>query len=194
MNYKIIIGVLVAAGVLGLYCKNNYFSFCQAPATPQKALSSFYQLKAEDIDGKTISMANYKGKYVLIVNTASKCGYTGQYKQLEELYQKYQDKLVVLAFPTNDFLWQEPGSNETIKNFCSTKYQITFPLFAKITVKGKNKSPIYQWLTDPAQNGWCKTKPSWNFNKYLIGPDGNLLAHFDQKVNPLSEKITQLLK
>jgi glutathione peroxidase len=157
-------------------------------------ISSFYGLSAESIDGKIISMNDYKGMYVLVVNTASKCGYTYQYEQLEKLSQNYKDRLIVLGFPSNDFLWQEPASNEKIKSFCSLKFGVTFPMFAKIEVKGKNKHPIYEWLTNPELNGWNTTKPGWNFNKYLIDKNGKLIAHFDAKTDPLSEKITSLLK
>jgi len=156
--------------------------------------SSFYSLSAESIDGKTISMSNYKDKYILVVNTASKCGYTSQYEQLEKLSTQYKDSLFILGFPANDFLWQEPASNEKIKSFCSLKFGVTFPMFAKITIKGKNKHPLYEWLTNPELNGWNNEKPGWNFNKYLIDRNGKLIAHFDAKTEPLSEKITSLLK
>ncbi len=166
----------------------------QTASTVTQPLTSFYDLSATTIDGQEQSMAAYKGKYILVVNVASHCGFTPQYKELEELYKKYSSILVVLGFPANNFLWQESGSNEEIKTFCSLKYQVTFPMFAKISVKGKTMSPVYQWLTDPARNGWNKEKPSWNFNKYLIGPDGTLLAHFGSKVLPLSPDITNYLK
>jgi glutathione peroxidase len=155
---------------------------------------SFFDLSATDINGKKREMSEFKGKYILVVNTASKCGYTVQYKELEELSKKYSSKLVVLGFPTNDFLWQEPGTNAEIKEFCSLKFGVTFPMFEKTTTKGKNKHEIYQWLTDKTLNGWNKTKPSWNFNKYLISPDGKLLQHFGSGVKPLSPKITNLIK
>jgi glutathione peroxidase len=156
--------------------------------------TSFFNLSATDINGKKHSMSEFKGKYILVVNTASKCGYTGQYKELEELYKKYNSKLVVLGFPTNDFLWQEPGTNKEIQEFCSLKFGVTFPMFEKTTTKGKSKHEIYQWLTDKTLNGWNKTKPSWNFNKYLISPDGKLLEHFGSGIKPLSAKITDLIK
>jgi glutathione peroxidase len=191
MNYKLIVLLIATAGIVftGYARKKKQKVTC-----PSKAPLSFHSLKAETIDGKTVSMADYKGKYILVVNTASKCGYTGQYKDLQELSEKYKDKLVVVGFPSNDFLWQEPGSNETIKNFCSVNYHVTFPLFSKVVVKGKKKHPVYEWLTNPKQNGWNKTKPGWNFNKYLIDPNGNLLEHFGASVKPLSDKITQHIK
>lgn len=156
--------------------------------------SSFYSLKAKSIDGKTVSMNDYKDKYIMIVNTASKCGYTYQYEGLEKLYQKHKNKLIVLGFPSNDFLWQEPGSNEKIKTFCKINYGVTFPLFAKIAVKGKKKHPIFAWLTNPELNGWNKKSPGWNFNKYLIDTSGKLVAHFGAKAEPLSKEIETLLK
>ena len=162
--------------------------------TQTLASTSFFDLSAQTIDGKTVSMNEYKGKYILVINTASKCGYTSQYKDLEKLYQQYKDRLVILGFPSNDFLWQEPGSNEKIKTFCEVNYKITFPMFAKISVKGKDKHPLYEWLTDPKLNGWNSTKPGWNFNKYLIDKEGKLIAHFGSKVEPLSQEITSLLK
>lgn len=168
----------------------------QVKAMPEKTTphTSFYDLTATTIDGTKQSMNDYKGKYILVVNVASHCGFTPQYTQLEELYQTYKDKLVVLGFPANNFLWQEPGSNQEIKSFCSLKYHVTFPMFEKISVKGKDMAPIYKWLTDPAKNGWNSTKPSWNFNKYLIGPDGTLLAHFGSRVLPTAPEITQYLQ
>ena len=158
------------------------------------AKTSFYHLAAKDITGKEVSMNQFKGKTILIVNTASKCGYTGQYKELEELYKKYSKDLVVLGFPTNDFFGQEPGTNKEIAQFCSLKYHVTFPMFEKTTTKGSAMSPIYKWLTDPAQNGWNKKKPSWNFNKYIIDKNGNLVAHFGSGESPTSKKIVDLIK
>ncbi len=162
--------------------------------TTQKPTSSFYDLKATTIDGKEISMSNYKGKNILIVNTASKCGYTYQYEGLEALHKKYGKDVAILGFPANDFFGQEPGSNEKIEQFCKLKYDVTFQMFEKITVKGKNMSAIYQWLTKPELNGWNSQKPSWNFSKYFIDRQGNLVAYFGPKVEPLSSEITDLIK
>lgn len=162
--------------------------------TTQKPTSSFYDLKATSINGKEISMSTYKGKNILVVNTASKCGYTYQYEGLEKLHTQYGNDLAVLGFPANDFLWQEPGSNEKIEQFCKINYGISFQMFQKITVKGKNMSSIYQWLTNPKLNGWNSQKPSWNFSKYFIDRQGNLVAYFGPKVEPLSSEITDLIK
>ena len=157
---------------------------------------SVFDFKVKTIDGKETSLAAYKGKALLIVNTASQCGYTPQYAGLEELYAKFKDKgLVVLAFPSNDFGGQEPGSNEEIKKFCELRYKTTFPLFAKIDVKGEAADPLYKYLTGlPGKQGGQVT---WNFNKFLVAPDGTVVEHFDSKVKPdsavLTEKIQQVL-
>lgn len=190
-DYKIYLLLIAAVTLLVLLGCTKKKTTMPQNAHPH---TSFYDLTATTIDGQAQSMSNYKGKYILVVNVASRCGFTPQYTQLEELSKTYQNSLVVLGFPANNFLWQEPGSNEAIKSFCSLKYHVTFPMFEKISVKGKDMSPIYQWLTDPTRNGWNKEKPSWNFNKYLIGPDGTLLAHFGSKVLPTDPEITQYLQ
>mgnify|MGYP003306586062 FL=1 len=154
---------------------------------------SFYELEAISIDGKKISFDQYKNKKILIVNVASKCGYTYQYEGLQKLQDIYQDKVIVLGFPANDFFNQESGSNEDIEEFCETNYGITFPMFEKTTTKGKKQSPIYQWLTNKDFNGWNAQRPTWNFCKYLVNEDGELVGFFDSKVKPLSEEITSLL-
>ena len=154
---------------------------------------SFYELEAISIDGKKISFDQYKNKKILIVNVASKCGYTYQYEGLQKLQDIYQDKVIVLGFPANDFFNQESGSNEEIEEFCETNYGITFPMFEKTTTKGKKQSPIYQWLTNKDFNGWNAQRPTWNFCKYLVNEKGELVGFFDSKVKPLSEEITSLL-
>ena len=155
--------------------------------------TSFYELEAISIDGKKISFNQYKNKKILIVNVASKCGYTYQYEGLQKLQDIYQDKVIVLGFPANDFFNQESGSNEEIEEFCETNYGITFPMFEKTTTKGKKQSPIYQWLTNKDFNGWNAQRPTWNFCKYLVNEEGELVGFFDSKVKPLSEEITSLL-
>ena len=154
---------------------------------------TIYDIKLKDIDGKDTSLAAYKGKAVLIVNVASKCGYTKQYAGLEALYEKYKDKgLVVLGFPCNQFGGQEPGSNEEIKAFCSSKFNVTFPLFDKIDVNGEKRHPLYVKLagTDSPFPGDIK----WNFNKFLIGKDGKILNRFDSKVTPESEDMAKAVE
>lgn len=155
---------------------------------------AFHELAVAGIDGEEIHMSDFRGKYVLCVNVASKCGFTPQYKGLQELYEKYQDKLVVIGFPSNQFLMQEPGSEEEIATFCEINYGVTFPLTEKIKVKGGGQHPIYAWLTQKELNGVSDAKVSWNFNKFLISPEGEWLAHFPSKVAPMSEEITERLK
>ena len=157
------------------------------------ALSNFYDLKAVGIDGEEISFSDYKGKKVLIVNVASKCGYTYQYAEMQKLQDLYGEKVIVLGFPSNDFLYQEPGSNEKIAEFCESVYGVTFQMFEKIATKGKNQNSVYEWLSKPELNGWNNQSPSWNFCKYLINEEGNLIGFFDARVKPLSDEITSLL-
>ncbi len=152
-----------------------------------------YNFKVEGLEGGVIDFSKYKGKKILIVNTASKCGYTKQYTELEKLYKKYQDKLVIIGFPANNFGGQEPGTNAEIKEFCSSTYQVTFPMAAKISVKGDDIHPLYQWLTSKEKNGVLDAEIKWNFNKFLLNEKGELVAYFPSKVTPLSEEITSKL-
>ena len=156
--------------------------------------SNFYDLKAVSIDGQEISFEKFRGKKVLIVNVASKCGYTYQYEGLQKLHELYGDKVAVLGFPANDFLFQESGSNEEIAEFCENSFGVTFQMFEKITTKGRKQSPVYHWLSNKELNGWNNQKPSWNFCKYIIDEDGKLVAFFDSKVKPLSKEIVSLIK
>jgi glutathione peroxidase len=139
-------------------------------------------------------MIDFKGKYVLCVNVASECGYTPQYADLQKLAEKYADKLVVIGFPCNQFMGQEPGTAEDIQTFCKKNYGVTFPLSQKISVKGEDQHPIYQWLTTKSLNGVSDATIKWNFNKILVDPNGNWLKHFGSGVNPLSEEIGSLIK
>ena len=156
--------------------------------------NTIYQFKVPAIDGGTIDFSKFKGKKILVVNTASQCGYTPQYEGLEKLYTEYGDKLVIVGFPANNFGGQEPGTNEEIKTFCSSKYNVTFPMAAKVSVKETDVAPIYQWLTQKEKNGVLDANISWNFNKFLLDENGNLLQHFSSKVEPNSEAITKYLK
>lgn len=152
-------------------------------------MMNVHAFTAKSIDGKETPLENFKGKTLLIVNTASRCGFTPQYKGLEELYQKYKDKgFVVLGFPSNNFLGQEPGTNEEIKKFCDLKYQVTFPMFEKIDVKGENAHALYRYLTKQ------KGEVTWNFNKFLVDPKGDVVARFDSKVDPLSSELTSKIE
>jgi len=154
---------------------------------------SVHDFKVKTIDGKEASLGDFKGKALLIVNTASQCGYTPQYAGLEALYEKYRDRgFTVLGFPSNDFGAQEPGSNAEIKKFCELRYKTTFPLFSKIPVKGPDADPLYKYLTGlPGKQGGEIT---WNFNKFLIAPDGTVIEHFDSRVEPMSPDLTAKLE
>ncbi len=152
-------------------------------------LTSFYDLKALSLEGKEVKMSDYKGKKIVILNVASKCGYTSQYADWQSFYEANNDEYVVLGFPCNQFMGQEPGSAEEIATFCSANYGVTFPMFEKVDVKGKEQSPIYQWLSSPEKNGWCEEVPSWNFCKYLINEKGELTHFFGSKVKPDSEEF-----
>tara|TARA_B100001057_G_scaffold476879_1_gene545437 strand:+ start:3396 stop:3884 length:489 start_codon:yes stop_codon:yes gene_type:complete len=155
---------------------------------------SFYELSIPSIDDKEIKMSDFKGKYILIVNVASYCGYTSQYADLQKLSQKYASRLVVLGVPCNQFGSQEPGSEKEIKTFCESKFDVTFPMTEKANVKGKNQHPLYAWLTNKEQNGLDNFDVSWNFNKFLINGDGDLIAYFKSGVNPLDEQIIKKLR
>lgn len=159
---------------------------------PAKNLS-VHDFKVASIDGKEIQLSAYKGKKMLVVNVASRCGYTPQYKDLEALYRKYSSKLVVLGFPANNFGAQEPGTNDDIKSFCQKNYGVSFPMFAKISVKGSDRAPLYAFLADKSRNGATDEVPNWNFCKYLIDENGKVLKFFPSSVNPLDKAITDLL-
>jgi glutathione peroxidase len=155
---------------------------------------SIYEFKVASLDGGTIDFAQFKGKKILIVNTASKCGFTPQYAELEKLYETYKEKLVIVGFPANNFMWQEPGADKDIAEFCQKNYGVTFPMAAKISVKGKNMAPIYRWLTNKEFNNHESSSVKWNFQKYLIDEQGNLVAMFSSATKPLSEEIVNAVK
>ena len=162
---------------------------------PGKKVNSIYKFKVESLDGKKIDFSKYKGKKILVVNTASECGYTYQYEGLEALYEKYKNKLVVVAFPANNFGGQEPGSAEQIQAFChGGKYNVTFPMAAKVSVKDADIAPVFQWLTQKTKNGVLDANINWNFNKFLLDENGVLLQHFQSKVEPMSDAIVRYLK
>lgn len=147
-----------------------------------------YSFTMKTIDGKDKSLSDYKGKVLLIVNVASKCGYTPQYKDLEALYEKYKDRgFMILGFPANNFLWQEPGTNEEIKKFCTTNYGVTFDMFSKISVKGKDQDPLYKYLTEESP---VTGNVKWNFQKYLVDRNGNVVAKYQPDTKPLEQEVT----
>jgi len=160
----------------------------QAPST------SIYEFDLPLLSGDSLSFASLKGKKILIVNTASECGYTPQYEGLEKLYKQYSDKVTVVGFPANNFGGQEPGSDAEIGAFCKENYGVTFPVFSKISVKGDDMAPIYKWLTQKEQNGWNEDAPNWNFCKYLIDKNGNLLAFYGSAIEPMSDEILNAIK
>ena len=166
--------------------KEKATAFAERPVV----LQNIYSFKVAALDGGSIDFSTFKGKKILIVNTASKCGYTPQYKELEQLYTQYKEKLVIVGFPANNFGTQEPGTNAEINEFCQKNYGVSFPMAAKISVKGDDIAPIYKWLTQKTENGVLDAEIRWNFNKFLIDENGNMLAYFPSKVNPLSEEIT----
>lgn len=156
---------------------------------------SFYDFTVEDIDGNEFAFSQLRGKKVMIVNVASKCGLTGQYEQLEEVYREYKDNnFVIVGFPANNFMKQEPGTNEEIKEFCSVNYGVTFPMMAKISVKGDDMAPLYKWLTTKELNGVEKSSVKWNFQKYLIDEEGNLNHVIKPTVKPDDSKITDWIE
>lgn len=163
-----------------------------ATAKGKPVSRTLHEFKVRTIDGKSRSLAEYKGKALLVVNTASKCGFTPQYKGLEALYEKYRERgFEVLAFPANNFMGQEPGSDAEIAQFCELNYKTTFPLFSKISVKGKDIAPLYSWLT--TESGF-DGDIGWNFTKFLVGPDGKVVARFDSRTAPLDDKLVSKLE
>ena len=146
-----------------------------------------------DIDGNSVDLNIFKGKKLLIVNVASKCGFTPQYEDLQKLYEQYGEKLNILGFPCNQFKNQEPGTAGEIKDFCSLNYGVTFPLTEKIDVKGENQHPIYQWLTQKSKNGFDDSTVKWNFQKYLLDEDGHLIDYYYSITKPMSDKILKHL-
>ena len=156
---------------------------------------SFYDFVVTDIHGDEYELAQLQGKKVLVVNTASKCGLTPQYEDLEKLYRKYADKdFVIIGFPSNNFAGQEPGTNEEIATFCSTKFDVTFPMMAKIEVKGEKMHPLYRWLTQASENGVEDSDVAWNFQKYMIDEHGMLVGHVEPQKKPDSKKIVSWIK
>jgi glutathione peroxidase len=182
---------------------------CRQPSEPQNATTmedntsiqeresaqgpSIYDFEFKTLQGELIPLNEFKGRKMLIVNVASECGFTPQYKELQALYDKYGSKVVVLGFPANDFGGQEPGSNEEIATFCERNYGVQFPVFQKIEVTGPNTHPLYKWLSDKSLNGVTDEAPTWNFCKYLIDENGNLVKFFPSKVAPLSAEIVDAI-
>lgn len=163
------------------------------PMTEAAAPATVYDFTLKSIDGKDVKLSKYKGKKILIVNTASKCGYTPQYKELEELSKKYANKVTVLGFPSDSFN-QELGTNEEVAAFCEKNYGVTFPLFSTISVKGNDAAPLYKFLADKARNGAVSDAPTWNFCKYLIDEKGHVMAFYPSKVKPMSDELVAAIQ
>jgi glutathione peroxidase len=166
-------------------------------ANPNKKqpVVSFYDLEMTANDGREIRFSEFKGKKVLLVNTASNCGYTNQYNDLEELYKENKDKLIVIGFPANDFKEQEKGTDEEIAQFCKLNFGVTFPLAKKsVVIRSPDQNPVFQWLTDSSKNGWCNQEPVWNFTKYLVNEEGVLTAYFEPSVSPAGEEVKKALE
>ena len=155
--------------------------------------TSFFQFTVNALDGRPVALEQFRGKKIVVLNVASKCGYTPQYADWEKFYEAHKDKVVILGFPCNDFMGQEPGSAADIAEFCQKNYGVTFPMFEKVHVKGAEKAPVYRWLTDPAQNGWNSQEPTWNFCKYLINEKGELTHFFASKATPDNAEFLQAL-
>lgn len=162
-------------------------------STTSQQKESIYDVKLEDINGKSIDLSQFKGKKMLFVNVASKCGFTNQYEGLQELHTQYKDKLVIIGLPCNQFGGQEPGTETEIQSFCRLNYGVDFPITKKIDVKGSNQHPIYAWLTKKELNGKKSSSVKWNFQKYLVDENGNLIDYYYSMTKPLSKKITKHL-
>jgi glutathione peroxidase len=158
-------------------------------------MNSIYDFSLKDIDHKEVPLSKYRGKVVLVVNVASRCGYTPQYEGLQKVYMKYKDRgFVILGFPANNFMAQEPGTDEEIKTFCSAKYSVTFPIFSKISVKGDDIHPLYKFLTSKETNPDFGGDIKWNFNKFLVDKSGKIIARFEPKVTPESDQVIQAIE
>ena len=170
----------------------------KAVSRPEGALidnpTSFYDFKVVTLDGQLVSLSKYKGKKIVILNVASECGYTPQYADWQKFFDANSNKFAVLGFPANNFGGQEPGSNKEIATFCTKNYGVTFPVFEKVSVKGKDKSPLYQWLTTKRMNGWNEKEPTWNFCKYLINEKGELTNFFASEIKPTSAEFIAAIK
>lgn len=176
--------------VFSIVFLNACFSQRKNVTKPEGAMStiSFYDFKMSGLTtGETINFSQYKGKKVVLLNVASKCGYTPQYADWEAFYKKHGDEVVVLGFPANNFMKQEPGSNEEIAAFCQKNYGVSFPMFEKISVKGKDQHALYQWLSEKEKNGWNEQSPGWNFCKYVVDENGELTHYFPSGVKPEDE-------
>lgn len=195
MWWKICLGLVIILVIGGFGTAYGLgFIFNPSPSEPPD-VSSIYDFKMKNIDGVETKLQTYKGKVILIVNTASKCGLTPQYEGLQKIYDKYKEQgFVILGFPANNFLGQEPGTEEEIKEFCTLNYKVTFPMFSKISVKGTDQHPLYTYLTNEKSNPSFSGDITWNFEKFLIGKDGKTLARFSPKTKPDDSSVTEAIE
>ena len=168
--------------------------FSKSTASETSNPTSIYDIEIYGLSGKPLSLADYKGKYILFVNVASKCGFTSQYKELQKLYEDHQEKLIIVGVPCNQFGNQEPGTSKEIESFCEINYGVTFPITEKVDVKGTKQHPLYQWLTQKTMNGVKDSNVKWNFQKYLVGPKGEFIDYYYSMTSPTSSKITKHIK
>lgn len=194
MNKLVLLSALIALSCSAQEGNPSSTALASNVTTPMKA-TSFYDLSATTIDGDVFDFSQLKGKRVLFVNTASKCGYTPQYEGLQELHNTLGgDDFIILGFPSNDFGFQEPGNEEKIADFCQKNYGVTFQMMSKVKTSAKGGHPVFQWLCNASQNGVSDAKVSWNFNKFLIDENGRWVAHHPSRVAPMSEEITSFAK
>ena len=186
--------LLLSAGAFLQSCKNQKNDVSKVKTTENNMEKTIFDYKVESLEGQEINFADFKGKKILVVNTASECGFTPQYADLEKLSKDYSDKLVVIGFPANNFGGQEPGSNTEIGAFCEKNFGVTFPMAAKVSVKGDDTAPIFKYLTEKDLNGVKNTAILWNFTKFLIDENGHLIDSFISTTKPTSESITKYLK
>jgi len=187
-----IVGILLIGGIGAAYALGFIFNPSPNTLPPEK---SVYEFTMKDIEGKDVKLDTYKGKVSLVVNTASKCGLTPQYEGLQALYDKYKDKgFVILGFPANNFMGQEPGTEKEIKDFCTLNYKVSFPMFSKISVKGTDQHPFYTYLTNKESNPGFEGDITWNFEKFLVGKDGKVIARFSPKTKPEDPKIVEAIE
>ena len=175
--------------------KSNDTAIAEATAETTQTKQSLHSFKVDALDGSEFDLASLKGKKVMVVNTASKCGLTPQYEHLQALYEEYKDDdFVIIGFPANNFMWQEPGSNKEIAEFCQKNYGVSFPMMAKISVKGTDKHPVYQFLTEKTKNGYKDSKVKWNFQKYLVNENGVVEKIISPKTLPTDESVINWIK